>query len=166
MFRCYFYLLIAGIVAFVLAAWRSSLERIVNLLFVFAAPYLVVAGRRLRGKKKSVVARGLRVSLCLVSVVFPVACSPQPQTLPVDTAPIPAKVRIVEQCSTLGTMLCGAVSMLSGETAVEHRPACNPLLSVRLLKRQNLRRQPISHGKIIAVTKPVLEFIELQGTKK
>lgn len=62
--------------------------------------------------------------LTLVSIVFPAACSPQPQTHPVDTAPIPGSARIVEQCSTLGNMLCGAVSMLSGETAVERRPAC------------------------------------------
>ena len=150
MFRCYFYLLIAGIVAFVLAAWRSSLERIVNLLFVFAAPYLVVAGRRLRGKKKSVVARGLRVSLCLVSVVFPVACSPQPQTLPVDTAPIPAKVRIVEQCSTLGNMLCGAVSMLSGETAVERQSACMAYIETSGRRVEQCGSLPASQSSIVS----------------
>ena len=63
--------------------------------------------------------------LALVSILFPAACSPQPQTHPLDTAPIPANVRILEEpCSTLGAMMCGAVSMLSGETAVERRSAC------------------------------------------
>ena len=69
-------------------------------------------------------ARGFKVFFTLVSVVFAAACSPKPQTHPVDTAPAPANVRMVEQCSTLGNMLCGAVSLLSGETAVERRSAC------------------------------------------
>jgi len=48
-----------------------------------------------------------------------------PQTHPLDTAPIPANVRILEEpCSPLGAMMCGAVSILSGETAVERRSAC------------------------------------------
>lgn len=67
---------------------------------------------------------GLKVILTLVAVAFPAACSPQPQTQPVDTVPIPANARIVEECSMLANMLCGAVSMLSGETAVERRSAC------------------------------------------
>ena len=47
------------------------------------------------------------------------------QTHPLDTAPIPANVRILEEpCSPLGAMMCGAVSILSGETAVERRSAC------------------------------------------
>ena len=83
--------------------------------------------RRLAGvwKDESVVARGLKVFLTLVAVVVPIACSPQPQTHPLDTAPIPANVRILEEpCSPLGAMMCGAVSILSGETAVERRSAC------------------------------------------
>ena len=63
--------------------------------------------------------------LSLVTILLPVACSPQPQTHPLDTAPIPANVRILEEpCSPLGAMMCGAVSILSGETAVERRSAC------------------------------------------
>ena len=59
------------------------------------------------------------------TILLPVACSPQPQTHPLDTAPIPANVRILEEpCSPLGAMMCGAVSILSGETAVERRSAC------------------------------------------
>ena len=83
--------------------------------------------RRLTGvwKEESVVARGLKVFLTLVAVVFPIACSPQSQTHPLDTAPIPANARILEEpCSPLGAMMCGAVSILSGETAVERRSAC------------------------------------------
>ena len=52
--------------------------------------------------------------LSLVTILLPVACSPQPQTHPLDTAPIPANVRILEEpCSPLGAMMCGAVSILS-----------------------------------------------------
>jgi hypothetical protein len=70
-------------------------------------------------------ARGLKVFLTLVSIVFPAACSPQPQTHPLYTAPIPADAHILEEpCSRLGAMLCGAVSTLSGETAIERRSAC------------------------------------------
>jgi len=43
---------------------------------------------------------------------------------PLNTAPIPPNVRYLEQCSTLGSMLCGAVSTFSGEAAVERRSAC------------------------------------------
>ena len=107
-------------------------------------------GRRLRGKKKSVVARGVRFYLCLVSVVLPVACLPQPQTLPVDTAPIPAKVRIVEQCSTLGTMLCGAVSMLSGETAVERQSACMAYVETSGRRVEQCGSLPASQSSIVS----------------
>ncbi len=70
-------------------------------------------------------ARRLRVFLTIVAVVFAAACSPQAQTHPLDTAPIPANARILEEpCSPLGAMLCGGVSILSGETAVERRSAC------------------------------------------
>jgi hypothetical protein len=48
----------------------------------------------------------------------------EPQTHPLNTAPIPADARHLEQCSTLGSMLCGAVSTFSGEAAVERRSAC------------------------------------------
>ena len=117
-----------------------------------------LSGRRratVAWKEESVVARGLRVSLCLVSVVFPVACSPQPQTLPVDTAPIPAKVRIVEQCSTLGNMLCGAVSMLSGETAVEHRSACMAYVETSGRRVEQCGSLPASQSSIVSPpTKP------------
>ena len=71
------------------------------------------------------VACGLKVFLRFVVVVLPAACSPQSQTHPLDTAPIPASARILEEpCSPLGAMMCGAVSIVSGETAVERRSAC------------------------------------------
>jgi len=58
------------------------------------------------------VACGLKVFLRFVVVVLPVACSPQPQTHPLDTAPVPASARILEEpCSPLGAMMCGAVSI-------------------------------------------------------
>ncbi|HEY5445672.1 MAG TPA: hypothetical protein VIJ87_14630, partial [Pyrinomonadaceae bacterium] len=76
-------------------------------------------------REQSLVTRGLKGFLTLVAVVLPIACSPQPQTHPLDTAPIPASARISEEpCSPLGAMLCGAVSIVSGETAVERRSAC------------------------------------------
>ena len=64
------------------------------------------------------------IFLTLLTIVFPAACL-SPQTHPVDTAPIPANARILDEpCSPKGVMLCGAVSILSGDTAVERRSAC------------------------------------------
>ena len=62
--------------------------------------------------------------VALVSTLLSIACSLKPQSHPVDTVPIPANVRISEECSTLGKLMCGAVSMLSGDSAVERRSAC------------------------------------------
>jgi hypothetical protein len=62
--------------------------------------------------------------LVLVSILLPLACAPQPQTHPLNTAPIPAGVRMLEQCSTVGALMCGGVSALSGEYAAERRSAC------------------------------------------
>lgn len=62
--------------------------------------------------------------LVLLSILLPPACSPQPQTHPLNTAPIPNNARILEQCSTLGALMCGAVSALSNESTVERRSAC------------------------------------------
>lgn len=62
--------------------------------------------------------------LVLVSILLPPACAPQPQTHALNTAPIPANARILEQCSTVGALMCGAVSALSGESAAERRSAC------------------------------------------
>lgn len=63
-------------------------------------------------------------SLAVAGMLFMSACSMQPQTHPLNTAPIQPNVRYLEECSTLGAMLCGTVSTLSGEIAVERRPAC------------------------------------------
>lgn len=65
-----------------------------------------------------------RTVIALVPALLSVACSPNPQNHPVATAPITATVRISEECSTLGKLMCGAVSMLSGDSAVERRSAC------------------------------------------
>lgn len=76
-------------------------------------------------ERMPIMARGFRVVLTLASIIFLAACAPQPQTHPLDTAPIPANARILEEpCSSLGVMLCGGVSTLSGETAIERRSAC------------------------------------------
>jgi hypothetical protein len=69
-------------------------------------------------------AQGLKIFLIFVTTAFPLACF-SPQTNPVDTAPVPANARVLDEpCSPTGVMLCGGVSILSGETAIEHRPAC------------------------------------------
>lgn len=52
------------------------------------------------------------------------SCAPAPQTHPLDTAPIPTTARFAEQCSSLGNLLCNAMSTFSGEAAVERRSAC------------------------------------------
>jgi hypothetical protein len=63
-------------------------------------------------------------SLAVAVLLFLTSCAMAPQTHPLNTAPIPVDVQHLEQCSTLGSMLCGAVSIFSGEAAVERRPAC------------------------------------------
>jgi len=93
----------------------------------------------------------------LVSIVSSVACSPQPQTHPVDTAPIPANVRIVEQCSTLGNMLCGAVSILSGETAVERRPACMAYVEASGRRVEQCGSLPASQSSVVSPSTGPLE---------
>ena len=86
---------------------------------ILLPPISRVLGRQL------LVARRLTVFLTFVVVILPVACSPQPQTHPLDTVPIPSNARISEEpCSPLGAMMCDAVSIISGETAVERRSAC------------------------------------------
>src|SRR5688572_12894577 len=68
--------------------------------------------------------RVISLLFVLASILVPPACSPQPQTHPLNTAPIPNNARVLEQCSTLGALMCGAVSALSNEYAVERRSAC------------------------------------------
>src|SRR5215831_579049 len=70
------------------------------------------------------IARKYQTVVALVSTLLSIACSLKPQSHPVDTAPIPANVRISEECSTLGKLVCGTVSMLSGDSAIERRSAC------------------------------------------
>jgi hypothetical protein len=57
-------------------------------------------------------------------LLFMTSCSMEPQTHPLNTAPIPDNVQHLEHCSTVASMLCGAMSILSGEAAVERRSAC------------------------------------------
>ena len=52
------------------------------------------------------------------------SCSTQPQTHPLDTAPVPAHVTQFEQCSTWGVMACSMMSAMSGDAGAERRPAC------------------------------------------
>lgn len=66
--------------------------------------------------------RGFRA--WLVSLSFLPACSPQATANPVHSASIPADARVVEECSSLGNLLCGAVSTLSGDGATERRSIC------------------------------------------
>jgi len=74
-------------------------------------------------------ARRFKEFLSAVTMLLPVACVLQPsQTQPVNTASIPVNTGGEGQCSTLGNLLCGAVSMVSGETAVEGRPVCVALV--------------------------------------
>jgi hypothetical protein len=68
--------------------------------------------------------RMVSFSLAVAILLFLTSCSMEPQTHPLNIAPVPDNVRHLEQCSTLGSMVCGAVSTFSGETAVERRSAC------------------------------------------
>ena len=62
--------------------------------------------------------------LTVAVVLFLTSCAVEPQTHPLNTASVPTNVRHLETCSTLGALLCGVVSTLSGEAAVERRSAC------------------------------------------
>jgi hypothetical protein len=68
--------------------------------------------------------RMISFSLAVAVLLFLTSCSMDPQTHPLNTAPIPENVRHLEQCSALGSMLCGVMSTFSGEAAVERRSAC------------------------------------------
>src|SRR5262249_21057440 len=88
---------------------------------------LVAVGQlslRVVPRRKISIARRYQTVVALVPTLLSIACSLTPQSHPVDTAPIPTNVRISEECSTLGKLMCGAVSMLSGDSAVERKSAC------------------------------------------
>jgi hypothetical protein len=68
--------------------------------------------------------KGVGSFLATIFIVVLASCAMEPETHSLNTAPIPANARHLEECSTLGAMLCGALSTLSGETAVERRSAC------------------------------------------
>ena len=52
-------------------------------------------------------------------------CSAQPQGSPVVAGPVSSTVQQTEECTTLANILCGAMSMLSGDTAIEQGPTCS-----------------------------------------
>ena len=68
--------------------------------------------------------RRIQTVVGLTPALLSIVCSPKPQPHPTETAPIPANVRISEDCSMVGKLMCGAVSVLSGDTAVERRSGC------------------------------------------
>ena len=68
--------------------------------------------------------RSFKIVVGFTPALLSVMCSPNPQTHPTVTAPIPANVRISEECSAVGKLMCGAVSVLSGDSSVERRSGC------------------------------------------
>ena len=88
--------------------------------------------------------------LVLLSILLPPACSPQPQTHPLNTAPVPNNARISEQCSTLGALMCSAVSALSGEYAVERRSACIAYIESNGRRVEQCGSLPASHPSIVS----------------
>ncbi len=67
------------------------------------------------------------VSLSQVTLLAAVlsACSAQPQSQPAVGGPAFPAAQQSEECTTLANMLCGAMSMLSGDTALERGPTCS-----------------------------------------
>ena len=57
---------------------------------------------------------------------FMAGCSAQPQTHTLNTAPapVPANAQFLDKCTPLGVMACNLMSAMSGDDAVERRPAC------------------------------------------
>jgi len=53
-------------------------------------------------------------------------CSTQPSSHPLNTArtPIPTDAKALDTCSSLGTMACSLMSVVTGDYGVERRSAC------------------------------------------
>ena len=83
--------------------------------------------------------------LLLLMAGVPLACF-SPQTNPVDTAPIPANARILDEpCSSTGIMVCGGVSVLSGDTSAERRSACIVYIEPGGRRTEQCGSLPASH---------------------
>jgi hypothetical protein len=63
-------------------------------------------------------------SLVILLLVLLPGCSTQPQSHPLDTAPIPSDAKFLTECSTKGILACRVMSALSGDYGAERRSAC------------------------------------------
>jgi hypothetical protein len=77
-----------------------------------------VFDRRIERRRRASLSRAVVVGLALS------ACSSQTQNQQAVSAAVPTGVQPSEECSMLGIMACRAMSMLSGDAAVERRATC------------------------------------------
>ena len=68
--------------------------------------------------------RMMSLFLAVISVLLVAGCSTEPLGHPLNTKPVPANARVLDTCTSLGIMACNLMSAMSGDTAVERRPAC------------------------------------------
>jgi len=66
-----------------------------------------------------------RLGLSLLCLIVATGCSTEPQSHPLNTAPVPATARVVEKCSLKGEMACSFWSLFSGDAAAERQSACS-----------------------------------------
>ncbi len=112
---------------------------------------------------------GPRASLSAVVIlgVALSACSTQTQNQAV-TAAAPTGVQYLESCSTLGAIACGAVSMLSGDLAVERRSTCVAYMTANNTRVETCgsvqAREPDPNPAKIATTKPLSVPLQTNGS--
>ena len=70
--------------------------------------------------------RKLVVSWCMLTLLLALlpSCSTQPESHPLDTAPIPPDAKFLTECSTKGILACRVMSALSGDYGAERRSSC------------------------------------------
>jgi hypothetical protein len=84
-------------------------------------------------------------SLAILPLLFLPACTAQPQSHPLNTAPVPTDARFLEQCTSMGVMACSLMSSLSGEAGVERRPACMAYRDSNWKLVETCGSLPVSH---------------------
>jgi hypothetical protein len=68
--------------------------------------------------------RKVSSSFVLLLLVLLPGCSAQPQSHPLNTAPVPRDAQFLAECSIKGITACNMMSVLSGDYGAERRSAC------------------------------------------
>lgn len=79
-----------------------------------------VLNRRVEGCRRVI---SLSQAVALTAALA--ACSTNPQSGPVATAPVPVSSQHSEQCSMFGVLACTAMSMISGDATANRQATCS-----------------------------------------